>query len=222
MKVLSRVCLLLLMLFPTFAFALGAFDVESSDKSMVYLGMIFGYVPGTPIPNSGENAIFAQMVYIFNQVVFALGIVVIGYTAAIGAVNTAHEGQFLGKDWHPVLVPVRAGAGILLLLPQTTGYNYMQIIVMWFIVQGVGAANAMWRQVIISNQSQGGIHQDTRKVDLEHAMDSVISIFTANVCMTALNANNNTLELMKEPVQYYRMGDELRWGRMDKGDAEGK
>lgn len=219
MKVLGRVCLLLLMLFPTFAFALGAFDVESSDKSMIYLGMIFGYVPGTPIPNSTENAIFAQMVYIFNQVVFALGIIVIGYTAAVGAVNTAHEGQFLGKDWHPVLVPVRAGAGILLLLPQTTGYNYMQIIVMWFIVQGVGAANAMWRQVIISNQSQGGIHQDTRKVDLEHAMDSVISIYTANVCMTALNANNSTLELMKEPIQYYRMGDELRWGRMSEGDA---
>ncbi|HRE32047.1 MAG TPA: DotA/TraY family protein, partial [Candidatus Berkiella sp.] len=196
----------------------GPFEVESTDKSMIYLGMIFGYVPGTPIPSSG-NSLFAQMVYIFNQVVFALGIIVIAYTAVFGAINTAHQGEFLGKDWHPVLVPLRAGAGILLLLPQTSGYNYMQIIVMWFIVQGCGAANAMWRQVIISNQTQGNLHQDTRKVDLENASSAVSDIFKANVCMAALNGNSSTLELMEEPVQFYRIGDQMRWGRVTQNDS---
>ncbi|MCS5711140.1 DotA/TraY family protein [Candidatus Berkiella aquae] len=219
MNAFTKACALLLILgFPTLVFGVGAFEVESTDKSMVYLGMIFGYVPGTPIPSSG-NSLFAQLVYIFNQVVFALGIVVIAYTAAFGAINTAHQGEFLGKDWHPVLVPLRAGAGILLLLPQTTGYNYMQIIVMWFIVQGVGAANAMWRQVIISNQTQGNLHQDTRKVDLQNASDAVSDIFKANICMAALNGNSSTLELMEEPVQFYRMGDQMRWGRVSQNDA---
>ncbi len=214
-----RGCLLLLGLsFPTILFAAGAFEVAPGDKSVEWLGMIFGTVPHTPVV--GDNALFSQMVEIFNQGVFGLGIIIISYTAAMGAINTAHEGQFLGKNWHPILVPLRAGAGIMLIIPQANGFNYMQIIVMWFITQGIGAANAMWIRVIEGNQVNANLHTDTRKADLEGGSAAVLSILKSNVCMSVLNANANAMQLLdNDPIVFYRYGGKMNWGRQASGDA---
>jgi conjugal transfer/type IV secretion protein DotA/TraY len=215
-----RWCLLLLLGlgFPTLLFAASAFEVAPGDKSVEWLGMVFGTVPHTPVV--GDNALFSQMIEIFNQGVFGLGIIVISYTAAMGAINTAHEGQFLGKNWHPILVPLRAGVGIMLIVPQANGFNYMQIIVMWFIVQGIGAANAMWVRVIEGNQVNGNIHEDTRKADLEGAGAAILSILKANVCMTVINGNASAMEkLDNDPIVFFRHGNKMNWGRQASNDA---
>lgn len=162
--------LLTLFLLPTLAFASsgGVFSVSPDDKSMQYLGMALGTIPGTPIESTG-SVLVGNMVYIFNQVVFVLGILIVIYTTVVGTMNTAQEGEFLGKNWHPILVPLRAAVGIYLLLPSNTGYNWIQMAVMWFVVQGVGAANALWNQVISFHQDSGSIHTDDRKVNLHAA-----------------------------------------------------
>ncbi|MGE3318828.1 MAG: DotA/TraY family protein [Candidatus Berkiella sp.] len=217
MNVVSRSFLLLLLLgCPALALAAGVFEVQPGDKSVEWLGMIFGNIANTPV--QGSNPLFGNMVYIFNQVVFGLGVVIIGYTAAMGAINTAHEGQFLGKDWHPILVPLRAGVGILLLLPQSAGYNYMQIIVMWFIVQGIGAANSMWTMVIRANQTDGNIHDDTRKNDLTNAYETVRNILKSEACIRALNGNAGIYEGLDREVLvrfHDRLKNRISWGRQD-------
>jgi|GEM_PF-3382222 len=223
MRWFNKACLLLLTLgLPTLALAATSiFEVDPGDKSIEWLGMIFGTVPTTPIV--GKNPMFSNLVYIFNQAVFGLGIIVISYTAAMGAIHTAHEGQFLGKSWHPILVPLRAGIGILLLVPQgTVGYNYMQMFVMWFIVQGIGVANSMWTQVLRGNAVHGNIHTDTRKVDLKGAQTVVNDIVAANVCMKVINAH-----LDKFPSSYSngviayhdRLRDRVSWG-IDSSSAD--
>jgi len=217
MNVVSRACLFLLILgCPTLALAVGVFEIQPGDKSVEWLGMIFGKVGTTLV--QGNNPIFGNMVYIFNQVVFGLGVVIIGYTAALGAINTAHEGQFLGKNWHPILVPVRAGLGILLLIPQGGGYNYMQIIVMWFILQGVGAANSMWSMVMDRNKTDGKIHTDTRKNDLNNAYATVSGILRAETCMKALNEDLDAHNFLGEDIVRFRdnKNDRISWGRASK------
>ncbi len=181
-----RVFLLFVVCLPTLGFAAGAFDVSATDKSMQYLGMIFGGVGSLPIQATG-NPLFSNMIYIFNQVVFACAIAIILVTTVIGTINTAQEGEAMGKKWSSVWIPARAGIGIYLLLPSVGGYNWIQITVMWLIVQGVGAANALWRQAIESNQSQGSMVADTRKADLNNAVGTVAAIFKNVVCMKKLN-----------------------------------
>lgn len=219
MNAVNRAFLFLLILgCPALAMAAGVFEVQPGDKSVEWLGLIFGNVQNTPV--TGDNTIFGNMVYVFNQVVFGLGIVIIGYTAALGAINTAHEGQFLGKDWHPIMVPVRAGLGILLLVPQTTGYNYIQVIVMWFIVQGIGAANSMWSMVIKANQTQGNIHDDTRANDLTNAYATVRGILQAEACMQALNNNADAHAALGAYIERFRdfKRDRISWGRLAADD----
>jgi conjugal transfer/type IV secretion protein DotA/TraY len=186
MKIVKRVILLFALFFiPILAFA-GPFDVPATDKSMQYLGKIFGTVGSLPLQGGG-NPIFSQMVYIFNQIVFALAIVIIIVTTVIGTINTAQEGETLGKKMSSIWIPARAGFGMYLLLPSVGGYNWIQVIVMWLIVQGVGAANALWAQAIQSNEVGGSQVSDTRLADVKNSITAVANIFKSVVCMQAVN-----------------------------------
>lgn len=202
-----------LCLFPILAQA-AIFDVPSTDKSMQYLGMIFGPVAGLPIKSS-DNSFFALLLYIFNQIVFALAIVIIIYTTVVGVIHTAQEGKFLGSKWHSLLVPIRAALGLYLLLPSPSGYNWIQVGVLWFIIQGVGAANALWTQVIIAADQQGGnVTEDSSKVDFMDAGETVIGLFNAVLCMETLNRSDKAMKQLKEPIRVYRLGDKINFGRI--------
>lgn len=183
---IGSLLLITLLFVPGLSWAAGVFEVAPTDKSMEYLGMVFGTVGPLPITSSG-NPIFSQLIYIFNTIVFALGIIIIIITSVIGTVNTAQEGETLGKKWSSIWIPARAGIGMYLLLPSVGGFNWIQIVVMWLIVQGVGAANALWKQVIVSNETQGSLVSDTRKTDLTNGINTVAAIFNSIVCMNKVN-----------------------------------
>jgi defect in organelle trafficking protein DotA len=220
---MRRWLLLALILFPIAALASstsgGIFSVAPTDKSMEYLGMTLGNIPGTPIQTDKSSTISA-LIYVFNQVVFVLGILIIVYTTVVGTMHTAQEGEFLGKKWHPVLVPLRAALGVYLLLPSTTGYNWIQITVMWFIVQGVGAANALWKQVIVYNQTHISVTSNSRNVSLLNVGGSVDGVFNANVCMVVLNQNPTAMTQLEEPISVYRWGNTIQWGRLSHAGQE--
>ena len=218
--------LLAILLFPMLAFGSSqgsVFSVDPTDKSMQYLGIALGTIPGSPIV-APENAIkvngipiIESMFYVFNQVIFGLGVLVVAYASIIGTITTAQEGEFLGRQkWHPILVPLRAACGIFLLLPSATGYNWIQMAVIWFIVQGVGAANALWKQVIYFNQSQGSIRTDTREMNLMLVGNTVNAIFNADLCMIAMNSDPNASNLLGGPVSVYTSNDSLVWGIQSK------
>lgn len=213
---MRRWFLFVLLLFPALAFgaeSFGLFKVLPTDKSMEYLGMALGTIPGTPIVST-EAGVVGKIIYVFNQVVFILGILIIGYTTLVGTLQTAQEGEFLGKSWHPVLVPLRAAFGIYLLLPSASGYNLIQMIVMWFIVQGVGAANALWTEVITYNSEKGNIlasQRDQGQVGMIGINNLVRNIYLSNVCMLTLNAPTWN-DPNREMVSLYRFRDNLEWG----------
>jgi defect-in-organelle-trafficking protein DotA len=113
-----------------------------SDISLIYLADIFGTIEGV-ISSSGSQ-IFGHMMSVLNLSVMALGSIVIMYTLIVGTLNTAHEGEFLGKHWSSIWLPVRATVGMTLLVPKASGYCLMQVLVMWVVVQGIGAADKLW------------------------------------------------------------------------------
>lgn len=117
-----------------------------TDGSLVYLANIFGTVDG--VLSSSGSQVFGHLMGVFNLTVLALGSIVIMYTLIVGTLNTAHEGEFLGKHWSSIWLPVRATIGMTLLVPKTSGFCLMQIIVMWVVVQGVGAADKVWNEAL--------------------------------------------------------------------------
>ncbi|PIQ44141.1 MAG: hypothetical protein COV52_08640 [Gammaproteobacteria bacterium CG11_big_fil_rev_8_21_14_0_20_46_22] len=120
---------------------LSFFTVPHSDESLALLGMLFGgmgdVLPGAP---SVMGAMFAK----FNASILVLTTLVFLYTMLMGLVSTAHEGEFLGKKYNSVWTPLRVVMGIGLLVPLKSGYCVLQIVLMWCVIQGIGAADTVW------------------------------------------------------------------------------
>lgn len=147
---------LLLFLFPGLALADGFlnFSPPASDYSVVFLGNLFGVVDGV-LSGTGSQ-IMGNMFGVFNAAVLAIGGIIILYTLIVATMNTAHEGQMLGQKWSSVWIPIRSTVGLALLIPKSSGYCLMQIVVMWVVVQGVGAADQVWNSAL-SYLNRGGV-----------------------------------------------------------------
>lgn len=191
---------LLLMLFPMLVFADGSmsFAPPPSDYSVGYLAEIFGIVDG--VLHGTGSQIVGSMFEVFNAAVMALGGIIITYTMLVSTMNTAHEGEMLGKKWNSIWVPVRATAGLALLIPKASGYCLLQIFVMWVVVQGVGAADKLWNAAL-SYLNRGGviIQQQTNPLEgltgstpAQQLVQGAMNMLSGAVCMLAVQKTLET------------------------------
>lgn len=124
------------------------------DASVNYLYGLFGPMTGVLVPNAPLAlpqyyvVVFGNMFSTFNTTILAIGALIVLYVTIVGIMNTAHQGQFMGKDWNNLWIPIRTVLGISMLVPTSTGYSYLQIFMMWFIVQGIGAADSLWSTML--------------------------------------------------------------------------
>ena len=165
------------------------------DYSVIFLGNIFGIIEG--VLHGTGSQILGNMFAMLNSAIMAVGGILIMYTLIVGTMNTAHEGQFLGQKWASLWVPVRSVFGLSLLVPQASGYCMMQVVVMWIIVQGVGAADKVWN-VALSYLGRGGVIIASQapidvKTMVNGGANAVLGkgaamILEGQVCMLALQA----------------------------------
>jgi len=134
------------------------FAVSPNDKSVSYLGMIFGGNIG-PLVLGGNmsNPILSNMFQKFNWIIVTVGSVILSYIGILGTINTAHEGEAMGKKWSSIWIPMKSIIGMLLMVPTPgTGYSLIQVSVMWVVLQGIGAANAVWS--VVATQMASGFN----------------------------------------------------------------
>src|SRR3990167_7189494 len=127
------------------------FTVLDTDKSVYYLQQIFGNMSGILTSGSGSNVdinILSTMFRTFNTIILTIGALIVLYVTVVGVMLTAHEGEFMGKKWNNIWIPIRTVLGIGLLVPMGSGYSAIQIVMMWVILQGVGAANTVWNTAL--------------------------------------------------------------------------
>lgn len=134
------------------------FEPASKDYSLQYLFQIFGNMHGVIPTYAGFTAgqTLGVMFQTFNSVVLAVGVLMVVYVTVMGVVMTAHEGTFMGKKWNNLWLPIRMVLGIATLIPTSSGYCGIQVVMMWVIVQGVGAADVLWDTLINKISVAGG------------------------------------------------------------------
>lgn len=91
-----------------------------------------------------EKSPFGAVSGVFLAGVLAFGGVLAGYTMLVGTMNTAHDGEMLGKRWSTMWIPVRTTLGVAMILPIKNGFCSIQIIVVWLATQGIGLADQTW------------------------------------------------------------------------------
>lgn len=136
---ISSLILLLGVLIPEIAMA-GPFDPGEGDKSKeIIIDSLFG-----PISGGGDNSPFSSVIEVFNTAVLFVGGILLAYTLIAGTMQTAHDGEMLGKKWSSLWLPVRTALGVAAIIPVKAGFCFAQIAVVWLALQGVGIANQVW------------------------------------------------------------------------------
>lgn len=188
------------------------FHISPNDASMVYLSRIFGNVSGVIAIDGkalgGPINILSTMFKVFNGVVLTIAVLMLIYITVVGVIGTAQEGEFMGKKWNNIWIPIRAVLGFALLVPTGAGYCGLQILMMWVIVQGVGAADVLWNTALSYINLVGTYPQI--QVPSIGPQAVLPSLFQGLVCdaSTRFNGNdpnNQTDPKSRGPGSYYCM-----------------
>lgn len=177
---------------------LNLFALSPNDQSIYYLGQVFGLVGDViPVQSVGSpNLLFGIMFKVFNTVALTVGAIIITYTTIIGLMATAHEGEFLGRKWGgagAIWLPIRMVVGTAMVFPTSSGYSSAQIIIMWIIVQGIGAADTLWTAVLNYVKNTGGIFStvSTPTSDVKNQMEKLFQVL---VCQESARAQYEQIE----------------------------
>ncbi|ECB1040883.1 hypothetical protein EU237_23065 [Salmonella enterica subsp. enterica serovar Schwarzengrund] len=103
-----------------------------------------------------DTSPFSPISGVFLAGILAFGGVLAGYTMLAGTLNTAHDGEMLGKKWSSLWLPVRTTLGVSMIMPIKGGFCAIQLIVVWLAVQGVGLADQTWN-AFVENPLKGSV-----------------------------------------------------------------
>ncbi len=219
-RITKTTIMLMALLLPSFAFAANLFDVPSGDVSLKVLGAIFGGLMDTGTGGMNADPLLSGIKY-FNGGVLIIGGILAGYTILAGTLNTAHDGEMLGKKFSSVWIPVRYSVGTALVLPVVGGgYCVMQAIVMWLVIQGIGLADGVWSAFMSNPTSAANTNITTIK---DPALAVAKNAFAASMCYQAyartISESSSILKLsnqkysMTSNAQGYVYGDSTSWLR---------
>ncbi|BBB63337.1 membrane protein [Undibacterium sp. KW1] len=117
-----------------------------------YSIMILRYVFGDVVKNiyngniaSNGTHILSSLLGTMNAGVLVIGMIIMAYTYIGGAVHTAKDGEWLGKKWDTMMVPLRTAGGMAMLLPTVAGYSFLQVVLIWAGLQAVGLGSTIWK-----------------------------------------------------------------------------
>ncbi len=159
---------------------------DGTDKSILLLGQMFGGVDG--VLHGYGTQVFGVMFGIFNSAILGIGGIFILYTIIVSTLNTAQEGEYMGKRWNSKWIPIRSGVGASLLLPGASGYSVIQIFMMWVVLQGIAGADTLWKTAIDYILSSGTIMPTSiTSTNLSGVVGKSTSILKRNICLAGVS-----------------------------------
>ena len=128
------------------------FQAGGGDNySNLFLSQIFGPLFINPVTGvAGTDSIFSVIVTYFNFAILAVMTIMLLYNAAVGAVQSAHEGKLLGQRWSSLWAPLRVLFAYTLVIPiPSLGYNVAQVFVAWIVKGATWFASWVWSTAIV-------------------------------------------------------------------------
>ena len=161
------------------AHAADLFTPVADDVSIKLLNAVF---PG--LTGSGNADAVSGAMAVFNGAILIVGGILATYTLLAGTLGTAHDGEMLGKKFSSVWIPIRYAVGTAVILPVIGGgYNVMQQLVMWLVMQSVGMADAVWTKFVDSQNLTNIAAISIQNPDAKQLAYTTLNI---GVCMAAV------------------------------------
>lgn len=187
-----------------------------NDESLKLIQTVFGN-PGGLFPTVGGpmpgDGVFQSLFMMFNTLILTVGLAWLTYGVVGGLVQTAHEGEFLGKRMSTTWIPIRLTTGIATLVPFVNGWSIGQLFVYFCGVLGIGMANLSTSYLAsgvgtymadssaaVSSLSSVGLTANTETVKKMYAMfDIAKKVEGHNATLDAGNADNS---IPYDPAEY--------------------
>ncbi len=163
------------------------FEPAVNDLSMVYLRDLFGNVANL---QGAPNLFIGTIIRLFNLGLISFVAGMAAYSIVYGSLLSATDGGGLAqKGVRPWMVMKLAGGAASLAPLGPSGYSFLQTMIIWVAVQGVGLADAVWeRSMDYMTAMHGAVYlkPDIKQYDdldtLLSAHNGVASIYDAAVC----------------------------------------
>lgn len=162
--------------------------IPAGDASMLVFGHLIGDHLKNPFTTLGApQTLFGNLFLTLNTFVFLIGVIFASYGIGAGIVQTAHEGQVLGRRMSAIWMPVRMVTGVAGMVPIFGGFSLSQAVMMLASLLGIGLANYGWNQVITGFDQFSGM---VRPAVGEQIADGTplglaYGIFSSEVCAAA-------------------------------------
>lgn len=126
-------------------------------KKDYYVGMLLKGFLGPVINTNGTSAettisgpgYLGEVFRTFNLGMAFFGTLLVMFIVVVGVLQSGQDGEFLGRKWSSMWVPVRFAIGSVLMLPMSgNGYSFVQAMVLWIALQGIGFADTLWASIV--------------------------------------------------------------------------
>lgn len=201
MKQVKKLATLLPLLLLSSVAAASITDVAPTDKSVEYLRYIFGSVVDIIIGGTGPaspDSIMGALSEILNSGMLVFTGLIVGYVFLTGVLNSAHEGNPLGKAYSTMWIPLRMVFALALVMPFAGGYSAMQIGVLWVAGHGIGLANSSWNKALDYMSASGTLYPPNVAINFEEIGASILE---SRVCMHGINTADRHVNVEEKPIE---------------------
>ena len=174
-----------------------------------YLSIIFGSNVGPIYLGGFANPVLQDIFAKFNIAILSVALLVMTYTSMVSTVNTAQDGQILGKKWSSVWLPIRSLLGLVIMVPiPGSGYTMVQSFALWFIIQAGNVADQTW-ELVVDYLEQGVSVSKAIELDpaskaelLRQGEALTLQMINSAICMHSIQqiANRQALDASAEPI----------------------
>lgn len=160
---------------------------SGDNFTMLLLQQIFGSsIFAVAGDSSATSTLFGDIVGYFNAAVLVVGGVMFLNNLATGTLQSAHEGEVMGRNWSSLWAPLRSIMAIALLipLPNYGGYNTAQVFTAFIVKNATTFATSVW-SISVEKIATGVVPVTAPSATLPQ--DVVSEMFLIEMCSVILN-----------------------------------
>lgn len=193
--------------------SLDSYRAPIGDAALAMLAGIFGSANG--IFGGADNPAVNSMFMAFNTAVLAVAAAYFSYNLIAATVQGSFDGEFLGRRFSSVWMPIRSATGAALLIPVWKGWNLAQLLMALCasVGIGIGIGNATWAGFSAGEAPPAMIAAPV----LQPLTELAQPIMAAHVCLA--NRWADQARLKKANVDASAPEYQTNWDRQIVGDS---
>jgi len=177
------------------------FTANPDDAAIKLLQTIFGdvitkIVSGATVSSAANTSalMLGEAFRYFNSGVLVFGTFILTWVTIFGVANSANDGEVLGKTWNTFYTPIRTVSAAAVLIPTSSGYAGIQIIMLVIVTWSIGFASTMWTGVVNFTIGQDVATEAANSITTDPNFDStMMSSIRMGVCAQAVNKAISTV-----------------------------